>query len=328
MQPKAKKCKIIVLIGQTASGKTSTAIKLAKDVGGEVVSADSRQVYRGLDIGSDKVSKKEMQGVPHHLLDVANPLTETYTVNTFVQDATKAIQDICSRGKVPIVAGGTMLYIDALFGNVLVPEVEPDHALRAKLEQRGSTSLFAELEEKDPRRAKQMQQEGQDANKRRLVRALEIVSKLGSVPQSPTQNDNVARGPLATCEVLWLGLHNDQTEQKTKINKRNAEMLKPKHRGKASVLDEVQDLIDIGVSQKQFDTFGFEYKYPALYLAGKPIIQDEEPTLEQELMKMNSGTWRYAKKQRAWWQGRTEIQWFKAAEYRALAKVANTFLQG
>ena len=325
MQPKAKDedtYKIIVLIGQTASSKTSTAVKLAKEIGGEVVSADSRQVYTGLTIGSDKITNEQKQGVPHHLLDVANPLTDTYTANTFVQDATKAIQDIAHRGKVPIVAGGTMLYLDALFGCVLVPEVAPDKALRAELERRPVQELFVELQSKDPRRAAQMQQEGQDTNTRRLVRALEIVSKLGSVPDKHKPSNHVARSPLATCEILWLGLCGDQVEQKEKINKRNAEMLEN------GLLDEVQALKDNGVTQEQFDTFGFEYKYPAMYLAGTPIIQDETPTLEQVLMKMNSGTWRYAKKQRAWWQGRGEVRWFKAVQYDALAKAVQNFLQG
>ena len=312
------KPKVIIIVGQTASGKTSTAIKLAKDIGGEIISADSRQVYKHLNIGTDKVCREQMQGVPHHLLDIADPLTGTYTVSTFVQDATKSIRDIIDRGKVPIIAGGTMLYIDALAGNVLVPEVEPDHALRAELEQSEPALLFAQLKDRDPRRAAQMVSEGQDANTRRLVRALEIVSKLGSVPhKSDIKCDSK---PLAHYEVLWLGLHNEPTEQKKKIDKRNAEMLEN------GLLDEVQSLIDTGITQEQFGTFGFEYKYPAMYLAGTPIIQDETPTLEQVLMKMNSGTWRYAKKQRAWWQGRGEILWHKATQYTLLLDDTREFL--
>ncbi len=313
-----EKNKIIILIGQTASGKTNTAIRLAKEIGGEVVSADSRQVYKHLNIGSDKITTDGMQGVRHHLIDIADPLTETYTVSDFIQDSTAAIKDIQARGKVPIVAGGTMLYIDALFGNILVPEVPPNPTLRAELEQHSSTSLFKELLLKDKRRAEQMKQEDQSGNKRRLIRALEIVEKLGHVPDSSdTQPTNTL---LAENEVLWLGLHNDPVLQKEKINKRNAEMLDQ------GLLSEVKDLAARGVQQEQFNTFGFEYKYPAMYLSNIPIIKEEEPTIEQVLMKMNSGTWRYAKKQRAWWADREEINWFKPLEYEKLITRVNNFL--
>jgi tRNA dimethylallyltransferase len=311
-----KKPKIILLIGQTASGKTQTAIKLAKEINGEVISADSRQVYKGLDIGSDKISKDGMQGVSHHLIDVMCPLTDTYTVSNFVRDASKAIAEIISRGKVPIVAGGTMLYIDALMGKVTVPEVAPDHALRAELSKRSAESLFNELKAKDPRRAAMMVTEGQDANLRRLVRALEVVASLGAVP-------NVAElsAVESPYDALWLGLTNEPKVQKEKINKRNAQMLEK------GLVDEVQQLKDAGVSQKQFDTFGFEYKYPAMYLAGIPIIEEEEPTMEQVLMKMNSGTWRYAKKQRAWWNERDEISWYKYTVFDKIHSKATNFLE-
>ncbi len=314
--------KIIVLVGQTASGKTSTAIELAKAVDGEVISADSRQVYKYLNIGSDKVTTEQMQGVPHHLLDVANPLTQTYSVSDFINDAANSIKDIINRGKVPIVAGGTMLYIDTLMGNVLVPEVAPNPKLRKRLQnqikQRGKASLFEELRKKDSRRAEQMIREGQSDNPRRLIRALEIINELGKVPDK--EEAASTDSPLKDFDALWLGLHNDPEIQKERINKRNAEMLNN------GLLKEVQGLIDMGVAQKQFDTFGFEYKYPAMYLLGIPIIQDEPPTLEQVLMKMNSGTWRYAKKQRAWWVGRDEINWYKPEDKDNLIQLTKKFL--
>ncbi len=313
---------IIILLGQTASGKTSTAIKLAQEVGGEVISADSRQVYKHLNIGTDKVSTEGMQGIPHHLIDIADPVargplaTSRYTVSNFVHDAQEAITDIAGRGKVPIIAGGTMLYIDALMSKVNVPEVAPNPELRKELEQRGSTSLFEELKDKDPRRAKQMVMEGQDTNPRRLIRALEVVAELGQVPI--IDDLSAVESPY---DALWLGLSNDPKVQKEKINKRNAKMLE------GGLLAEVQQLQEMGITQDQFNTFGFEYKYPAIYLSGIPIIESNPPTLDDVLMKMNSGTWRYAKKQRAWWQGRNEIKWFKASEYEKLRSLATRFLQ-
>ncbi len=342
MTQDAHKPKIILLIGQTASGKTNTAINLAKAVNGEVISADSRQVYKGLNIGSDKITKGGMQGVSHHLIDIADPLTDTYTVSNFVRDASAAITDMTSRGKVPIVAGGTMLYIDALMGKVLVPEVAPNPTLRTKLEQRSPASLFEELQIKDPRRAAQMVAEGQNTNSRRLIRALEIIHAIDKVPEYTPANKNTIKTkqhPITKShvgfgdwvqnitlngvlyDVLWLGLTNDQEVQKEKINKRNAEMLE------SGLMEEVQQLKSAGITQKQFDTFGFEYKYPAMYLANIPIILDEPPTLEQVLMKMNSGTWRYAKKQRTWWQGRDEIEWFMASEYEDIENTVRKFLR-
>ncbi len=319
MKDLSTKPKIIILIGQTASGKTQTAIKLAKAIDGEVISADSRQVYKGLNIGSDKITQKGMQGIPHHLIDIADPRTDTYTVSNFIHDATNAIKDITHRGKVPIIAGGTMLYIDALMGNVTVPEVPPNHALRKKLGKKPTEELFATLQAKDPRRAEQMIQEGQNKNPRRLIRALEIIATLGHVPE---HNQKCSRGPLEHFDAMWIGLQNDPVVQKQKINKRNAEMLEK------GLLEEVRALKEMGITQKQFNTFGFEYKYTAMYLSGTPIIEYNTPTLDDVLMKMNSGTWRYAKKQRAWWRDRSNIHWFNAGkEYQKILSLIISFLE-
>lgn len=295
-------CKTIVLVGQTASGKTATAIALAQAIQGEIISADSRQVYRRLDIGSDKVTHDAMRGVPHHLIDVASPLTDKFTVSNFVEQARAAMQDMCARGTVPIVAGGTMLYIDALCGNVQVPDVPPNPTLRAELEQRGLASLLAELQEKDPVRAATIE----PGNKRRLIRALEIVAVRGTVPPLQVSTSDV--------DILWLGLYNDSEIQRGKIEQRNAAMLEH------GLLDEVQTLHESGVPWERFSEFGFEYKYPAMHLQG-------EITKDECLQKMNQGTWRYARKQKSWWKDRSEIHWFKPSEYKQLLRVAQEFLQ-
>ncbi len=318
------KTKVLVILGPTASGKSDLAVELAKKYNGEVISADSRQVYKGLNIGTDKITKTEMRGIPHHMLDVVSTKVR-FTVADFVRRGQEIIADISSQGKLPIVVGGTMLYIDALFSKVHVPRVPPNQKLRDKLQQRSAESLLAELIVKDSRRAKMLTQEGQSQNKRRLIRALEIINTLGSVPKA--DDTNTKSSPY---DILWLGLQNDSKTQKEKINKRNAEMLnqdsKSKQHGGASLLDEVKWLIDKGVTQKQFDTFGFEYKYPAMYLFGTPIIKDNQPTLDDVLLKMNSSTWRYAKKQRAWWAGRDEINWFGADEYGKLRAKVREFI--
>ena len=166
--------KIIVVLGQTASGKSEFAVKLAKKfnppVGGEIISADSRQVYKGLDIGSGKIIKKEMKGVPHHLLDITSP-KRTFTVYQYQKLAKKALKDIIKRGKIPIICGGTGLYIDSIIYGIKFPEVPPNPKLRKKLEKRTTEELFKQLQKLDPRRAQNIDK----YNRRRLIRALEII---------------------------------------------------------------------------------------------------------------------------------------------------------
>ena len=176
MKKEFEKPKILVVVGPTASGKTGLAIELAKRFNGEVISADSRQVYRGLDIGTAKTTKEEMDGVPHHLIDVADP-KEVYNASDFKQGAEAAIADIVARGKLPIVAGGTFFYVDILLGRVALPDVPPNEQLRKKLEEKSAAELYQELQAKDPRRAAEIDPQ----NKRRVIRALEIARELDYV---------------------------------------------------------------------------------------------------------------------------------------------------
>ena len=169
--------KVLVILGPTAIGKSALAVKLAKRFDGEVISADSRQVYKGLDIGTGKITKKEMGGIPHHLLDVADPKKQ-FSVSDFVREANHALAMIYHSGRVPIIVGGTGFYIDALTGDVSLPEVPPDKLLRAKLNKLSNEELFEILKKKDPERAETIDRH----NKVRLVRALEIIEALGKVP--------------------------------------------------------------------------------------------------------------------------------------------------
>lgn len=295
-------CKAIVIVGQTASGKTATAIKLAQALHGEIISADSRQVYKGLTIGADKIAQTDMQGVPHHLIDVADPTADIYTVSNFVSDATKAMGDICARGHTPIIAGGTMLYIDALFNRVQFPNIPPNQALRAELERKTAEELYTELLLVDPTRAASIE----PANKRRIIRALEIIATLGTVPTT--------KHVAPPAHVLFIGLYNEEVIQREKIETRNAHMLEH------GLLTEVRELHDAGVSWERMKAFGFEYSFPAQYIKG-------EITKEECLTKMNSGTWRYARKQKKWWRNRDEIHWFKADEFDAILQTAQEFLR-
>ena len=144
--------KIIVILGSTATGKTDLAIKLAKDFNGEIVSADSRQVYKNLDIGTAKVFKKEMMGVPHYLLSVASPRMR-FTISQYQKLALKAIEKIQQKGKIPFLVGGTGFYIQAVVDGILIPEVKPDWKLRKELEKKSAKELWQKLKKLDPRRA-------------------------------------------------------------------------------------------------------------------------------------------------------------------------------
>jgi len=185
-------------VGPTASGKSSLGVWLAKRIqgescGAEIISADSRQVYKGLNIGTGKVTKKEMGGVKHHLLDVVSPKKQ-FTVDDFVRLAEHAHSNILQNDRMTIVVGGTGLYVDMLLGRMAYPNVSPNAALRERLEQRTTKQLFAQLQKLDPRRATTVE----PGNKRRLIRAIEIAKVVGKSPLPR---------PEQKYDVLWLGLN-------------------------------------------------------------------------------------------------------------------------
>ncbi len=166
--------KLIVILGPTASGKSELAVKLAKKFNGEIISADSRQVYKGLNIGTGKITKKEMKGIGHHLLDVASPKRK-FTVAQFQKLAFKKIREIQRRGKTPFLVGGTGFYIQSVVDNISIPEVTPNWKLRKALEKKNTEELFSMLKKLDPARAKTIDSK----NPRRLTRAIEIASAEG-----------------------------------------------------------------------------------------------------------------------------------------------------
>src|SRR3989344_7957528 len=170
-----KRPKVVVILGQTATGKSNLAVKVAKKFNGEVISADSRQVYKGLDIGTGKISRQEMKDIPHHLLDVANPKKQ-FTVAEYQKKAMVAMADIVKRGKVPIICGGTGFYIDAVTKGLVLPEVPPNYVLRKNLALVSERVLMLKLKKLDPVRAQNIDPK----NKVRLIRAIEIAKALGN----------------------------------------------------------------------------------------------------------------------------------------------------
>lgn len=282
--------KAYVIVGPTASGKSALAIQLAKKVNGEVISADSRQVYRGMNIGTGKVTKKEMAGIPHHLLSVADPKKQ-YSVEQYQKDARKALSDILARGKTPIICGGTGYYIDALVEGAVLPSVPPNSILRKKLEQMSAEKLFALLKKRDPSRAQTIDAK----NPRRLIRALEIIEALGKVP---TQKS----APLPNIHFEWIGIDLPDEELKKKIH------LRLLSRMRGGMLKEVERLhtppAGGGLSWKRMEDFGLEYRWLARYLQNK--ISKEEM-----LTKLEMDIWHYAKRQRTWFKRNKKIKWVK-----------------
>lgn len=279
-----KKPHIIVICGPTATGKTNYAIELAKKINGEVISADSRQVYKGMDIGSGKATVQETQGVPHHLIDVISP-KKVFTVSDFQKLGTQAINDVIARGKVPIICGGTGFYIDALVNQSVIPNVPPNKKLRLELNKESAIKLFELLLRLDKRRA----QDIDSKNKVRLIRAIEIAKTLGKVPK-------VSINAAAKYDVEWIGIDRDDSVLKERIEKRLME------RFDQGMIEEVQALNTSGISWRRLLSFGLEYRYITLFLQNK--ISKEEM-----IERLKTEIWQYAKRQRTWFKRNKDIKW-------------------
>lgn len=276
--------KAFIIVGPTASGKSAFAIQLAKKVDGEVISADSRQVYRGMDIGTGKVTEKEKNGIPHYLLSVANP-KRRYSVVRYQKEARKALSDILARGKTPIICGGTGFYIDALIEGTVLPSVPPNSALRKKLKTMSTYKLFTLLNKRDPSRSQTIDAK----NPRRLIRALEIVEALGRVPVQKS-------APLPTIHFEWIGIDLPNEELKKRIH------LRLHSRIRSGMLREVERLHSHGLSWRRMEDLGLEYRWLARYL--RHTISREEM-----LTKLEMDIWHYAKRQRTWFRRNKKIRW-------------------
>jgi len=292
--------KLIVILGPTASGKTDLSIKLATKFDGEIVSADSRQVYRGMNIGTGKVTKKEMQGIPHYLLNVANP-KRRFAVTQYRKLALKAINKIFKKDKLPIFCGGTGFYIRAVVDGVTIPEVKPDWRLRSGLNKLSTEELFKILKKLDPQRAKTIERK----NPRRLIRAIEIVMKTKR-PVPPLKFQ-----PLPY-PVLMIGIKRDKKELQNLIKKRFFKWLRQ------GLIKEVVNLKKSGLSWKRIEDFGIHYRVIAQYLQNK--IGDKE-MIENSIREIQN----YAKRQMTWFKRDKRIHWVK--NYHEVEKLIKNFLQ-
>ncbi len=312
-----KQHKIIVILGPTASGKSDVAIRLAKKLGGEVISAYSRQVYRGMNIGSGKIAcdffvpkfksknKKSKfsvyysSGIPHYMIDIVSPKTD-YNVAKFKKMADKIIFNILNRGKIPIICGGTGFWIKAIVDNVKFPEVKPDWKLRQELANKSALQLFKELKKIDPERAEKIDKN----NKVRLIRAIEIAKALGKVPSCNPQT--------TTYNFLQIGIKLPKEKLYQNIEKRLDT------RFKQGMIKEVKNLHKkYKVSWKRLENFGLEYKWIALYLQKKLSKKAMQEKLLQAIKN-------YSKKQITWFKKDKRIKWFN--NYKEIEKEVKKYL--
>ncbi|MDO8659339.1 MAG: tRNA (adenosine(37)-N6)-dimethylallyltransferase MiaA [Candidatus Parcubacteria bacterium] len=273
---------VIVILGQTATGKSNLAVKIAKKFNGEIISADSRQVYKNLDIGTGKITEKEMKGIPHHLLDVANP-KKKFTVAEYQKLAEEKIEEIIARNKIPIITGGTGFYIDAITKGIIFPEVPPNPKLRKELALVNDRLLLLKLKKLDPERAKNIDPH----NKVRIIRAIEIAKALGKVP-------HLAVSP-PSYKFIKIGLYLPEDKLKKKIEKRVKQMFDMGLLNEIKKLKKPARLGGAGVSNKRLKELGFEYY---------------KPNYENVV----SETLKYAKRQMTWFKRDKKIKWFDASK--------------
>ncbi|HTK59754.1 MAG TPA: tRNA (adenosine(37)-N6)-dimethylallyltransferase MiaA [Candidatus Baltobacteraceae bacterium] len=280
--------KIVVIVGPTASGKSAAAVRLAKRVGGEIVSADSRLLYKGMDIGTAKPSPKEMAGVRHHLIDVVSP-SKTLTLADYKRMAIRAIRAILKRGRVPIVVGGTGLYVRAIVENLEIPEVPPDAKYRAALERKGKVWILERLKKLDPDYAARI-----GPNPRYAMRALEVIRATGK-PFGAQQGKGE---PLF--DALVVGIDPGKKELDRRIGRRVDAMIA------AGLVAEAKRLAR-----------RYAWDLPSMSGIGyhelKPYLEGGL-SLEAAIENIKTDTRRYAKRQMTWWRRINKVVWFKTPE--------------
>lgn len=265
------KTRIRCIAGPTASGKSSRAVEVALAEGGEIISVDSRQVYRMLDIGTEKITKEEMRGVPHHLIDICDP-KDSYSAGDFVIDATRLIEEITARGNLPILAGGTHFYFDALIRGIPL-ESPMDTSLRERYESMTEEALYEEITLRDPRRARELDPK----NRRRLVRALELIDTHGQVPERKNSD---------LYDVTWEFIVPERPVLRERIVNRLESALTH------GLVEEVRGVRDY-VGDVRLNELGLEYKIVGEYIRGERDEASLLPSLSAKLFQ-------YARRQEAW----------------------------
>lgn len=296
--------RIICIAGPTASGKTALAVELAKLTNGEVVSCDSMQVYRRMDIGTAKPTKEEMQGIVHHMLDVAEP-DEEFSVSRYCELAAPIVDDIVNRGKTAIIAGGTGLYMDALIrGNAFAPY--PSTGRRQELEamaaEKGIEAVLAQLRAVDPESAERLH----PSDQKRIIRAMEVYLETGHTITE--HNEKTQQIPPRYCP-LWFGLEDVNREDLyARINRRVDDMLE------AGLVEEIRQLLDSGIPEKCTAMQAIGYKEFVCALNG-------QITIEEAADQVRQASRRYAKRQLTWFRRNPSIHWLRRSAGETTAEI-------
>ncbi len=274
------KPKVVAVVGTNASGKSALGVRLARQFGGEIISADSRQVFRGMDLGSGKITPEEMQGVPHYLIDVREP-GEFFSMADFQKMSYEKIDEIRARGHLPMIVGGTGLYVDSVLDGYVLSDKEPDLAYRAELEKLTTPALYAKLVTLVP------DVEVEKNNRNRVMRMLERIH----------DGDNVVPTKQARYDSLRLGVSWDRDVLAKRIDERIDMRLEQ------GMIEEVQGLLDAGVSRDFLLGLGLEYRYITQYLIG------EIPDKNDMLAQLAHAIKKFAKRQMTWFRRNPDIVW-------------------
>ena len=282
---------IICVVGPTASGKTALAVELAKSFNGEVVSCDSMQIYRRMDIGTAKPTREEMQGIPHHMIDIIEP-DEAFSVSRYVELATPIVENILARGKTVVIAGGTGLYVDSLIrGNDFapIPATGCREKLEARAESEGIEVLMTELKAIDPEALERSQ-----GNPRRIIRALEVYQETG---ETITAHNLRTQAIPPRYEPLWIGLDFEQRQTLyDRIDLRVELMVKD------GLLEEIRDILGSGIPESATAMQAIGYKEFINAMAGRD-------TIESAIAQVQQGSRRYAKRQLTWFRKNPKVHW-------------------
>ena len=286
------KTPLLIIAGPTATGKSASAVELALRMGGEVISADSMQVYRGMDIGSAKVTREEMRGVPHHLIDCVDP-DETWNVVRFKEQASLAVRDIADRGKLPIVCGGTGFYIQALLYDIDFTQMEENAPLRKRLSdmaaEKGPEAVHALLAQRDPASAAAIH----PGNVKRVIRALEFIEESG---RSIAVHNAEQREKQSAYRSVFFVLTMDRAKLYERIDRRVDIMMQQ------GLLEEVTRLRDMGIARDSTAMQGIGYKQIYGFLEG-------EYDLEEAVRLIKRDTRHFAKRQLTWFRREKEVLW-------------------
>ena len=284
----------VIITGPTASGKTALSIELAKQIGGEIISADSMQVYRHMDIGSAKVTKEEMDGVPHHLIDVLEP-SEEFNVVRFQEMARKAMEEIYERGKIPIIAGGTGFYIQALLYDIDFTETDENNSIREELEQKarteGASALHAMLKEIDPESAEAIHEN----NVKRVIRAIEFYRQTGKKISDHNRQEREKSSPY---QFLYYVIDLPRELLYSRIEQRVDQMIEQ------GLVEEVKALQAMGCTRDMVSMQGLGYKEILDYLNG-------QLTLDEAVYVLKRDTRHFAKRQLTWFRRERDVRWLE-----------------